>query len=134
MGVDTTFYDSLLICFDEKEDFFPEALKEAWETFIQQTLVIDGEETRCCWDLDGDTLVASESIRGYPDFWVKWLIHIHQCILIPNDIHCFENPIPWRCVHSAGVDSGVLYVGCDEIKLVTVDEQGGVETITHPLE
>jgi hypothetical protein len=125
MGIDTRFYDSVELCFDEADEDID--IDEEWEKFSQQVLVVDGEETMSCWDLVDNSLQASENFRGGPEFWAKWLVHIRQNFLEPRHIFCFDNPIPWRCVHTGGVCAGVLSVS-DEIKLISVDEKGIIST------
>jgi hypothetical protein len=131
MGIDTTFYLSLPLCFDEIEDEDFD-VDEAWKAFCTQKLNIDGEEVDICWDLEGEELVASDQFRTVPDFWAQQLVYICEHFLQPHKIIWFTTCIPWTCSWGDH-ESGVLRVGDDLIKLVTVNMDGDVKTRNYPL-
>jgi len=131
MGIDTTFYQPLPLCFDEVEDEDFD-FDEAWTAFCNQKVTIDEEEVDICWNLVDDELVANDQFRTVPDFWARQLVHICENFLQPNNIIWFTTCIPWTCSWGDH-ESGVLVVGSNLIKLVTVNMGGGVKIQNYPL-
>ena len=138
MGVDTVFYKSVNLFYvdddDDAVDIY-EALNEldiseAWNEFKNLGFFNEGEQTDLAWDLIDGELTPCDDFRTTPIFWAECFLHIYQGFLKPNNISWYPIAIPWFCTwgdHS----SGVLHIGSDQIKIITVDGDDG--TITTEL-
>lgn len=132
MGVDTVFQSKIpvsLLLDDLDLDNITE--EEFWRLFnqgMEEELIKYRGKIEKNWTQDYENFYPnSKAHRGEPENWIPYILLVLRVARgISESTVSYSTHIPYTVVYAGTGAAGIMYISPDLIKLVEVDEEGGV--------